>query len=80
MANTISKQQKGECDMSADTKEVVFTPDMLDQFKAKYDESCDDNMSSFQFNGNCYLCGYAKYLIEYLEGYFGEQERAATPR
>lgn len=53
-------------------KDVVsFTKDKFDRFKKVYGESKDKGKcTTFEFEGNEYVIGYAKYLIEYLEERF----------
>jgi len=51
-----------------------FTPESAKRLKAAYTEACktlgrDD---TFMWEGNEFLVGYAKYLVEYLEMQFGE--------
>lgn len=46
---------------------VVFTRDTLKLFKRAYNNATRRGHESFIFEGNEYLVGYAKYLIEYLE-------------
>lgn len=41
---------------------------MLERFKAAYKEAVENDQIAFTFDGNEFVTGYAKYLIEYLEG------------
>jgi hypothetical protein len=57
--------------MSRDASESVqWNKSMLEDFKKVYEEQCDDQIATFYFRDYCFVCGYAKYLIEYLEGVF----------
>ena len=47
---------------------ITWTPQKLQRFKRHYKIACDNNQSQFHFEGHDFLCSYAKYLIEYLEG------------
>lgn len=48
-------------------KSINWTRPMLDRFKKEYEKHAKDVQGSFMFDGNEYVVGYAKYLIEYLE-------------
>ena len=59
--------------MAEDRKMITWTPKEAGRFKAQYLEEVkiktkDD---TFLFNGDVYVLGYAKYLIEYLEMQWG---------
>jgi len=47
---------------------VSFTPQKLERFRDAYDECRNDKERIFEFEGDHYLTGYAKYMIEYMEG------------
>ncbi len=51
---------------------VTFTPEKLKKFKKVYDQHKSDKEATFEFEGKEYLVGYAKYLIEYLDGEMGK--------
>jgi hypothetical protein len=60
------------------TKIVNFTPEMRDGLRAAYDKACakeHDHRTVFVFDGNEYLVGYAKYLLEYLDNAFKQGRR-----
>lgn len=52
--------------------EITWTPAKLQRFKVHYKTACDNTQESFRFEGHIFMCEYAKYLIEYLEGQFRE--------
>jgi adenosine deaminase len=54
------------------TKTVSFTPEKLAQFKKAYTRVSKilAQTDSFMFQGDEYVLGYAKYLIQYLEMQF----------
>jgi hypothetical protein len=54
--------------MTQDPIMVEFNKDKLIKFKKAYDKATDELKTVFTFEGNEYDLGYAKYLIEYLEG------------
>ena len=58
----------------SETKTLNFTPEMARRLKAKYAEACQTKIKdeTFLFEGNEYVLGYAKYLIDYLEMQFGK--------
>lgn len=56
--------------MPDDKKTVSFDRAKLVRFKAAYKETCEKKLEEFTFEGDTYFVGYAKYLIEYLEGQF----------
>jgi len=43
---------------------------MLDHMKVAYKLAVNNKLNEFVFDGNVYDTGYAKYLIEYLNGKF----------
>ncbi len=47
--------------------QVKFTPEMLRRLKGAYDKAVASKSEVFVFDGKS-VVGYAKYLIEYLEG------------
>jgi len=51
---------------------IAWTHPMLERFKAAYAQAClnKDRTDTFYFDGHEFVIGYAKYLIEYLEGEF----------
>ena len=48
-------------------KEVVFTEKTLKEFEIAYEKALKAQHNTFVFEGNEYLPGYAKYMIEYLK-------------
>lgn len=60
---------------SPDRKMVEWTPKMLAQLKREYSEAAADKQETFMFNGNELVTGYAKYLIEYLDGEFKRRNK-----
>ena len=54
-------------------KMVSFTPESLVRFKNRYQQTVTLKNEQFDFEGDVYVVGYAKYLIEYLEGKFANQ-------
>lgn len=54
---------------SDDRPVIEWTRPMLARFKKAYEAVCTgDRNAVFTFEGHEFVCGYAKYLIEYLEG------------
>ena len=51
-------------------KQVMWTKKQLNLFKIIYEKYKDMPEEVILFEGNEYLIGYAKYLIQYLEGRF----------
>ena len=49
---------------------VTFTPKKLTELKSAYKKALKGGKEIFSLDGYDYLIGYAKYLIEYLEGKF----------
>ena len=57
--------------MSENTPSINWTRPMLERFKRAYADAINanpDRNSVFTFEGHEFVQGYAKYLIEYLEG------------
>lgn len=52
---------------------------MLDRFKMEYEKVRGGSDEVFQFEGNEYVVGYAKYLIEYLEQKLKEAKSEPQP-
>jgi len=46
---------------------VNFNREKLGQFKKIYLAAVEDKKETFIFDGEEYLTGYAKYVVEYLE-------------
>ena len=46
---------------------VSFNELQYEGFKKEYENAVQNNIQMFIFEGNEYLTGYAKYLIEYLK-------------
>jgi hypothetical protein len=51
-------------------KTVSFDEDKLSNFKRAYNNAKKEGKDIFIFDGNEFVLGYAKYMIEYLEGKF----------
>jgi hypothetical protein len=49
---------------------LTWTKDKLKRFKKVYSKAVAENEESFFFEGNEFVTGYAKYLIEYLSPKF----------
>ena len=56
---------------------VSFTPEKLAYFRDAYESAKD---SIFVFEGNHYLKGYAKYMIQYMEGLWLTDDRNQRER
>ena len=55
---------------------VTFTFEKLKQFKVFYVMAKERGVESFEFEDKVYVVGYAKYLIEYLEGMGNDRSEA----
>ena len=53
---------------------VNFNREKLRQFKKIYLAAVEDKKEIFIFDGEEYVTGYAKYVIEYLENKFKKQQ------
>ena len=53
---------------------VMFTPKMLKSLKLAWRVANEAKQEEFTFDGRHYYTAYAKYLIEYLEDKFRNQE------
>ena len=62
-----------------DRKMVSFTRETLVRFKNRYQQTVTLNNDTFDFEGDVYVVGYAKYLIEYLEGKFAASDGSSVP-
>ena len=51
---------------------VTFTPEKRDSLRLQYDAAIDQDIDPFLFDGDEYVVGYAKYLLEYLDLVLGE--------
>lgn len=52
----------------ADLANITWTRPMLTRFRAAYQEARAAQADTFEFEGHAFVVGYAKYLIEYLDG------------
>lgn len=50
------------------TVEMRFSKADLKRLKVAYKQAVDAGQDQFTFDGHEFVVGYAKYLIEYLEG------------
>jgi late competence protein required for DNA uptake (superfamily II DNA/RNA helicase) len=51
----------------SEQKIINWTPAMLARFKKAYDKAVTEKVDTFMFDGNEFVVGYAKYLIQYLD-------------
>jgi hypothetical protein len=54
---------------------ITFTPEKLQLFKAAYQLAVDAHVDTFRFDDKEFVVGYAKYLIEYLDGELDKTRR-----
>ncbi len=56
--------------------QIAWSREKLARFKREFKRQCTNKTrcDSFVFDGNEYVLGYAKYLIEYLETTFGKTD------
>ena len=47
---------------------ITWTRPMLQRFKVAHANALCEDKTEFTFDGNEFVVGYAKYLIQYLEG------------
>lgn len=47
---------------------IEFTPASFDAFKKLYEKNAAARSENFEFEGHTFVTGYAKYMIEYVEG------------
>jgi len=52
---------------------VNFTEAKLERFKVDYNKATSENKKEFIFEGDVFMIGYAKYVIEYLEERFSKK-------
>jgi hypothetical protein len=55
-------------------KMIMWTPERLEKLRAAYNRAAKKERLEFTFGGGQYVVSYAKYLIEYLDGVFAEEE------
>lgn len=53
-------------------KQITWTAAKLKRFKNAYLAAVQYKLEEFEFDGDDYVVGYAKYLIEFLETKFKE--------
>ncbi len=51
---------------------MVFTPAKLKALRKAYLAASAASVEQFEFEGQVLVTGYAKYLLEYLDGVLGE--------
>lgn len=61
--------------MSYAQETVNFTREKRDALRRAYDRAAGKGQVQFMFEGREYLTGYAKYLLEYLDGQFRAEAR-----
>lgn len=70
LCDMLEQKLRGEYHM--DSENVSFSRPKLARFKVAYARAVKENKADFTFDGHDYLVGYAKYLIQYLEGILHE--------
>ena len=53
------------------SESIEFTREKLELLKSEYKNAVAKEYEYFAFDDNVLHTGYAKYMIEYLEGVFG---------
>ena len=48
------------------SEQIEFTPEKAKRLKKAYEAAVKENKNSFIFEGNEFVTGYAKYVLEYL--------------
>jgi hypothetical protein len=51
---------------------IIFTPEKRDRLRKAYENAKHADLDRFNFEGQDYVVSYAKYLLEYLDGKFGD--------
>lgn len=49
---------------------ISFDAAKTEQFRKRYEQAVREREEMFEFEGKDFLVGYAKYVLEYLEGKF----------
>lgn len=55
---------------------MEMTREKLESLKRHYKSAVEKKKETFEFEGRQLMTGYAKYMIEYLEGQFGKSPNA----
>lgn len=53
-------------------KDIQFDPEKMKRLEKAYEKAVSDGDKSFIFEGDEFVTGYAKYVIEYLHMVFKE--------
>lgn len=56
--------------MAEEQKVIEWTRPMLARFRKAYSVAVEAGADTFTFDGNVFVVGYARYLIQYLETQF----------
>ena len=64
---TVPPENPVETTMSGDRPVIRWTKPMLERFKVAHKTAVNTKADTFVFDGNEFVVGYAKYLIEYLD-------------
>jgi hypothetical protein len=49
---------------------VNFSPKKRDALRKKYDQAVEDGKDHFMLDDDKFVTGYAKYLLQYLDGLY----------
>ena len=60
--------------MTTDYKTVNWSLTDFKYFKRAYARANNGGIEQFKFQGNDFVTGYAKYLIQYLEGQYDKSK------
>jgi hypothetical protein len=58
--------------MTTNYKTVSWSPTDFKYFKRAYTRAVNGGAEQFKFQGNDFVTGYAKYLIQYLESNYDQ--------
>ena len=64
---TAPSENPVEATMCGDRPVICWTKPMLERFKVAHKTAVNIKADTFVFDGNEFVVGYAKYLIEYLD-------------
>jgi hypothetical protein len=52
------------------SQEVSFNKDSAKELEREYKKAVENKLEQFEYGGNTYVTGFAKYLVEHLDNTF----------
>jgi hypothetical protein len=61
-------------------KHLIIDQEVSDKLRAAYNQAMADKCDAFLFQGHQFLTSYAKYMLEYIDGRLGNDQKRTDRR